>query len=231
MGSAASGDRFYIRYRGQVTGPFALDELARRVRRNALGRAHELSRDAVNWSPATVMPGLFNSDVHLAKEIPETVPPAEVAPVPTRSPDAAKRPQWDTGMFYRVASQTLGPVALEFLEASARDGSLPADAVVWADGDSHSYPASSHPLLADLPWPAGGVSSAGGDRASGAKLFGCGTMLIIVAVLLLAGGVITAIKMASTSNDKSDKSDNDKPRVVAPPSLPGSQQQQQPPPG
>jgi hypothetical protein len=51
--------RYYVRSRGKITGPFDLKQLQSLLQRGHLGRFHELSPDRVNWMSASAVPELF----------------------------------------------------------------------------------------------------------------------------------------------------------------------------
>ena len=144
MLSGKSDSGFYVRYRARITGPHATDELARMVRRGTLSRAHEISRDRVQWTSAGSVPGLFDSHQpsHAGVEI--ALPAAVTAGV--------------GGMFYRDGETSVGPVPMATIESMAHGGTILPGTIVWAAGDTNSYPASAHPLLTHLAW------SSGGDR-------------------------------------------------------------------
>jgi len=54
-----SSDRYFLRIRGRVTGPYSLLQLQDQVRRRELSRLHEISADKANWFPAGGIAELF----------------------------------------------------------------------------------------------------------------------------------------------------------------------------
>jgi GYF domain 2 len=51
--------RYFVRSRGKVTGPFDLKQLQALLQRGHLGRFHEVSPDRVTWMSASAVPELF----------------------------------------------------------------------------------------------------------------------------------------------------------------------------
>jgi len=63
-----SSDRYFLRIRGRVTGPFSLLQLQDQVRRRELSRLHEVSADQVKWVPAGGITELFGPIQPTGKE-------------------------------------------------------------------------------------------------------------------------------------------------------------------
>ncbi len=57
---AMTADRYYLRYRGRVTGPYDLARIGVMAERGSLSRLHEVSVDGRSWTSAGSMPGLFS---------------------------------------------------------------------------------------------------------------------------------------------------------------------------
>jgi hypothetical protein len=199
MLSENSNSNFYVRYRARITGPYDMSELARMVRRGTLGRAHEVSRDRVQWVPAGGIPGLFGGNAPGTADVPLDMPPA---------------PQADAGGMYYLSGETpVGPMPPEVLETMAREGKFLPDTVVWATGDPNSCAASAHPLLSQVQWPKAAAVDPNAGRKQRAGP-GCGLMLTAGAVVLLALGVWAAIWLSS------DKKSGPDSKTAPPSSLP-----------
>ena len=200
MGESESG--YYLRHRGRVTGPHSLGELTQMIRRGSLGRAHDVSRDAVNWTPAGNVPELFGSAApQVASASIQSMPAAAPSPQEPAAGPVAEA----CGMLYQHNGESFGPMHPTLLANLIQNGQLPRDVLVWIDGDTNSYRAADHPMLQPLL-----SASAGPDTTRPAKKkrsSGCGWMLLIAALIALAAGVYVAIKASKTdSNSKSDDS-------------------------
>ena len=54
-------ERYFVRWRGRVTGPYGSDDLSRMVARGELSRLHDVSTDRVNWRRAGALTDIFES--------------------------------------------------------------------------------------------------------------------------------------------------------------------------
>lgn len=70
-----SDERYYVRSRGRVSGPYELEKLQELLRRGAISSAHELSTDQVAWRPVREHLARLNP----APAKPPPAPPAEPA--------------------------------------------------------------------------------------------------------------------------------------------------------
>lgn len=52
-------ERYYVKLRGRVTGPFDLASLQRQARQGLISRLHQVATDQVNWRSASTVDGLF----------------------------------------------------------------------------------------------------------------------------------------------------------------------------
>ncbi len=57
--ASAGGQKYFIKLRGRVSGPFDLSVLQRQVRQGLVSRLHQVSTDQVSWLPAASVDGLF----------------------------------------------------------------------------------------------------------------------------------------------------------------------------
>ncbi len=55
----AAGQRYFVKLRGRVSGPFDYAVLQRQVRQGLVSRLHHVSTDQVTWLPAASVEGLF----------------------------------------------------------------------------------------------------------------------------------------------------------------------------
>lgn len=145
-------DAYFIRFRGQVQGPFSADRLRELARRGAFGRSHEVSEDGRQWRRATDYPQLFpqpsapverrRSHDHVETKTSQAAagqPPGEysltMAPgvtVQDRAPDAggARSETW----YFTDGTREVGPVSLDDLRSLAAQGRLLATDLVWTEG-------------------------------------------------------------------------------------------------
>ena len=54
-------ERYYVRFKGRILGPLALDKTLELVNRGQITRQHELSPDGVTWKLAREFPSLFGN--------------------------------------------------------------------------------------------------------------------------------------------------------------------------
>jgi hypothetical protein len=99
---------FFVRKRGEISGPFTVPQLQGLHARGLFARFNEVSVDQVHWQPAGSVEGLFSGPTVSWSQPPATVPP----------PAAPERPPADAvEWFYMDLSDTqVGPVALQELQ-------------------------------------------------------------------------------------------------------------------
>ncbi len=102
-------ERYYVRVRGKVQGPWTLRRLRSLRSRGQLSRAFDVSTDRVNWTPATQIPGLSDPETRAGgitidpDEVPlDVVPMEESASTPPQT--SVEIP--DVGAAIRAASLT-----------------------------------------------------------------------------------------------------------------------------
>lgn len=57
--NTSASPTYFVRMRGNMTGPFDLPTLQRQARQGLLSRLHQVSNDQINWRSATTVEGLF----------------------------------------------------------------------------------------------------------------------------------------------------------------------------
>jgi hypothetical protein len=135
----------YIRVRGKVTGPFDVASLQKLVRRGALSRMHEVSSDRVNWAPAGEYEELFPAAPEPVAVLAEPSIEDEAAPVAPPQPPPAHE-----SYFYVQNGVTVGPVALNILQALAQNGTLGPQDLCWPEGGQLASSAGQLPALAPI---------------------------------------------------------------------------------
>lgn len=159
-----SSERYYVRIRGRVTGPFDIPQLAQLVERGTLSRIHEVSVDQVSWTSAGSLEVLFPTASPLPVEI---QPSAEAASLPTDTPrqtnedngtiplvslgepvEAPPEGTLERRYYYAQGSAMMGPVSLAELRSLARSRKLRPDDLICQEGDTGWLPAHQSEVLA-----------------------------------------------------------------------------------
>jgi len=168
---------YFIRFRGQVTGPIATTELRKMAHRGGLARFHELSADGRAWAPAFRFDGLF------APETPPAAPPlTESAAVVA----AAGPPKPEPRFYYPRGGATIGPIDAATLRIQVERGSVHATDPIWLEGAKASVMASELPALAGL------FPNHAAARGAGSPLMLWS--LVAVVVLIALGAVVLFFK-------------------------------------
>jgi hypothetical protein len=131
----------FTRFRGRIQGPFGLDQLIALNRRGQFGRAHEISVDRLNWSPAATLESVFPPATKKPKALAKStdldvtiaINSAEVGP-PVPKP---AKPVWH----YSVGTETYGPITLLELRGLFANGQLTPSDPVWKEGMEDWVPA------------------------------------------------------------------------------------------
>lgn len=129
-------DAYYIRIRGQVKGPFSVEQLKNQVRRKRVGRHHELSEDGVNWSTADNIAELFEPQVSARRKtqiVTSPEPEADEPEIPTVQPatEEKKKPEDADTWFYSRGEEKLGPVTATDIQQWLISGELSSMDLVW----------------------------------------------------------------------------------------------------
>lgn len=149
-------EQYFIRLRGQVQGPFPVEQLHALAKRSRFSRLHQVSTDGVTWERATKFPQLFpkpergsaipamggaadDGDLELAEPEPIGNPAVSggAAAQTVDSPEnlaARYAKQESTLWYYTQGAEELGPVSLTDLKALVRQGSLTSDDMLWTNG-------------------------------------------------------------------------------------------------
>jgi len=130
---------YYVRSRGQVSGPYTANELGTLLRRGLYSRIDQFSRDGVNWCGIDILTNLPPSGpVYGHGPLPN---PAELVAAPPRVAAG-----FDQRYFYAHDGTTYGPVPVSLLRVLLNSGHLLPEDVVW-EPDS-PYRQSAHQVLA-----------------------------------------------------------------------------------
>lgn len=152
----------YTRYRGAVQGPFRVEELQLLVKRGALTRLFQLSRDQSSWVSAAQYPELFPK-VEIRASVPPPVPvPASAAPSPDPTPpeavggydlqpESAPGGAESGGWYYVLNDEEYGPVDFGQLQLLVATRTISPEDYVWTDVLPDWVPAGSLPDLYGPP--------------------------------------------------------------------------------
>ena len=144
-------DSFYFRVRGEVKGPFSREQIISLIRKKRLGRHHELSTDAVIWTRAGEVDGLFESvapardEPEVAYAIPETETKQESAGSGRSSFSNSGSDDQDDEWHYAKGRNTLGPISSNELRAMLATGRLLGSDRVWNSSLADWLPAEDLP--------------------------------------------------------------------------------------
>jgi hypothetical protein len=131
---ADRSERYFIRVRGKVLGPFTLEKLKSLRSRGQFSRIHEFSTDRVNWQPATSLESLLGFTMETSAESgPRS---AEAYGVVNRDSAAPLHagPGPVATWHYSAGGERHGPVSILDLRELMRNGLLGPDDLVWKDG-------------------------------------------------------------------------------------------------
>jgi TM2 domain-containing membrane protein YozV len=135
---------YYIRIRGQVQGPFTHPQIVAMMRRNRLGRHHEISADGAIWSRVADMPELTGQWAADAQRI-DRLSPVQIHPETALTVEPAAA-EW----FYASGTSQLGPVTLDAIRTLLANYSIEGTTLVWKKGQADWIPAKLIPELSDL---------------------------------------------------------------------------------
>lgn len=207
-------ERWYVRARGFITGPFSLAQLDSLRRRGVLARFHEVSNDRVTWMKASSLTSLFPDPATARRDAAAPSSPAaaqaqagdkivivedDLEPAQATFPVAgAENQSW----YYVVNGERVGPVGYPELHQAAGRGELGADDLVWTEGlpawiaarDAPGLPFSASARLAqgargDAGPQAAADGAAGGQAAGSARRTSRLAVASLVLALMWLGGV------------------------------------------
>jgi hypothetical protein len=157
LGGSVS-EKYYVRFRGRVLGPFDADKAAEMVRRGQITRVHELSPDGLAWRKADQFTELFpKKAVAIAVAEHEAL---DLDPVGLSFPTSGGRNAAGNGgaamgagggaaqWFVHLDGQETGPVEQDLLAGWAKQGRVTPQTLVWKQGMGDWVPAET--VLPDL---------------------------------------------------------------------------------
>jgi len=179
--SSVETQRWFVRIRGKVIGPFGLDQLQSLRDRGRLQQEHEVSRDRRTWEPAANLAGVFAA-----------APAAGADGGFSLSPEPAAAPAGDgvAAWYYARNNVEHGPVSWSALKQMGASGELGPDDRVWKGGMAEWEPASE---IAGL--------FGGGSRSSGRSNGKSGTPRAASASRTLIDDLLNQIRKVITASD------------------------------
>ncbi len=118
--STVDNQKYFVRIRGKIMGPFTLDQLTSLKNRGRLHDEHEVSTDRSTWVPANRIEGLFE------RKAAEAVA-TNHREVKEESTDSEGSTSW----YYTIDDVQKGPVSFAKLEKLCRNGRISDDDLVW----------------------------------------------------------------------------------------------------
>ena len=187
------GERWYIRIRGRVNGPFDLQQLRGLVDRGRLSRVNEVSTDGQSWETAGTLPGLFEN----RRRAPGADPSVPTGGIEGESgygfdgdgfQDAGGFALATAEWYYAAGGAQLGPVTAADLRQLVQSGSIPPETQVWKSGLPAWMPAR------DVPELSFGTQAAASSRTR-RSLSGPLVAALLAGVLLAAfGGLFVVMR-------------------------------------
>jgi hypothetical protein len=200
-----TGNRFYVRVRGKVLGPFTLQELASLRDRGQFRRFHEVSEDRSTWASAAGLTELFpasqSSKAAVVENMTPQVPEADRVAEPTSDRESDHRETTAPAEWFYIDSleNRQGPVSTDRLTAFYRNGILDSSTAVWKPGMSEWQELST---VEGLDTSATISSSATEDHVAWRRV-ATGVTLVLLAIFVTIGtGVLLAVTLLIEINAK-----------------------------
>lgn len=203
--------RYYLRLRGKISGPFSLTQLQALRARGQLGRFHEVSEDRQSWMPASSLSGLFAPEpsAHTAAgvllDVPPSLPPGGVQEVPATPPGVAQTPPGvrtpgrgvaapaPTWFYATPEGEQRGPLPWPQLETLWQNGQIDDDTLVWQEGMPEWAPFAD---VADQAAAEGqgadvlGAAPSSRSERLGWQRFVTGEFLLLIEAFVAAGAAV-----------------------------------------
>jgi S1-C subfamily serine protease len=145
--------RYYVRVRGKILGPFDLEELAQQRERGQVSRFHELSLDRVKWVPASSVQELFPAADAPARSHREdtdniTAGPPRAAPA-AKAPSVSPEPIANASVWYFLDARKKqqGPYTPAQIHGFLEQEVLGRRSLVWNPAMTDWLPLESVPEL------------------------------------------------------------------------------------
>ncbi len=136
-------DKYYLRIRGKVLGPFEMKQLQSLRSRGKLGRSNDISMDRRDWVPASEVSELFPEESQ-STTMGESHETESASP---ESVEAEPSPESQHQWHFTLNGQNDGPVPTMVLLQMISTGQLKPTDDVWREGMPNWEPANSIPEL------------------------------------------------------------------------------------
>lgn len=141
--AAQNLNRYFVRVRGKIHGPFDIEKLKKMHSRGQFSRAHEVSQDKRTWHPAGTLRELFapsdQSTYQVGDNIFLPVDPGDEGPSEVGNPPDSSK--W----YYNVGDERHGPVSLMDLRQMVLKGQVTPHDLVWKEGFEDWVPLGNQP--------------------------------------------------------------------------------------
>jgi len=143
-------ENFYIRIRGEVKGPLSREQIVSLIRKKRLGKHHEVSPDAVTWSRAGDVEGLFESTVpsrddDVAYALPASDVAEHQANESPEKPSSTATVSDNGSWYYAKGRNSLGPISSQELRTMLATRRLQGSDRVWNETMADWVPAGDLP--------------------------------------------------------------------------------------
>ena len=120
-------NRYYVKARGRVAGPFPVERLKEMAQQGQLSRIHNLSTDGQQWVKASSVPELFQANPAAAVAKPVAVNQSTPTPTAPSVSESGSGAIWH----YGINGQSAGPVTEQVIVQLIQSGKLSATDRVW----------------------------------------------------------------------------------------------------
>ena len=162
-------DKYYIRVRGRVLGPYNIGQLKTLRSRGQFGRANEISLDRETWESAAVIEHLFASETKKARANSD----AEL-----NANEGAQNKSAASVWHYAVGDEQCGPATMLELRGLIASNQLVSDDLVWKDGMEDWTPIRDIPELRSITQKVSNSAERGGRAITSTThvyCFACGS--------------------------------------------------------
>ena len=142
-----ASDRYFVRIRGRVSGPYDLEQLSKLVRSSKLSRIHEVSSDRTNWTSVSEFDALF-----AATSIPQPDTELDLSDgaIPIAPLDDEIPATGPVSYYYEREGTTMGPVSPDELRTLARQNQVLPQDMIWSDDNPELVAAAISDVLAPV---------------------------------------------------------------------------------
>jgi hypothetical protein len=186
-------DQFYLRVKGNVTGPVDRGQLEALIRRGRFARHNELSEDqGMTWFRASQYPELFQAKLEAKKR--KTPPKQQEVALqePIQQTEEAvgveATPNTDENVwFFAKGDEQIGPVSIADAKVMLISGNLSVDDFAWKEGFPEWVPVNTVPEMMQTESQSASVVASTVQNQSSGQASSAATMSLIFGILSLSG--------------------------------------------